>query len=55
MSGSLGLDVIAEGVETPAQYEFLRANGCRAFQGYLFGQPVSAETWDSLYPPAAGT
>lgn len=55
MSGSLGLDVIAEGVETQAQYEFLRANGCRAFQGYLFGKPVSAETWDSLYPPTAGT
>ncbi len=53
MSASLGLDVIAEGVETAAQYEFLRANGCCAFQGYLFGQPVPIEVWEGLYPPTA--
>ena len=40
MSQSLGLNVIAEGVETQAQHEFLLANGCLAFQGYLFGKPM---------------
>ncbi|MCP5277436.1 MAG: EAL domain-containing protein [Thiobacillus sp.] len=45
MSRSLGLDVIAEGVETPAQRDFLRENGCVAFQGYLFGKPTPIEDW----------
>jgi diguanylate cyclase (GGDEF)-like protein/PAS domain S-box-containing protein len=40
MSKAMGLDVIAEGVETKAQQEFLEAHGCQAFQGYLFSKPV---------------
>ena len=40
---TLGLDVIAEGVETADQRDFLAMHGCRAFQGYLFGRPVTAE------------
>jgi len=36
---SLGLEVIAEGVETEAQRDILLAQGCRQFQGYLYGQP----------------
>ena len=37
---SLGLNVVAEGVETAGQREFLLKNGCTLFQGYLFGKPV---------------
>ncbi len=40
---SLGLKVIAEGVETAAQRDFLVSMGCEAFQGYHFGRPVSAD------------
>jgi EAL domain-containing protein (putative c-di-GMP-specific phosphodiesterase class I) len=40
---TLGLDVIAEGVETVDQRNFLALHGCSAFQGFLFGQPVTAE------------
>lgn len=42
MARRLKLRVIAEGVETRAQLEFLRANECDAFQGYLFSRPVTA-------------
>ena len=37
---SLGLTVVAEGVETEAQRDFLAQNGCAFFQGFLYGQPV---------------
>jgi len=40
MGDSLSLDVIAEGVELPAQRDALLALGCRQFQGYLFGRPA---------------
>jgi EAL domain-containing protein (putative c-di-GMP-specific phosphodiesterase class I) len=37
---SLGLSVIAEGVETEAHRDFLARNGCHAYQGYLFSRPL---------------
>ena len=37
---ALGLTVVAEGVETRAQWDFLKHHGCRMFQGYLFGRPL---------------
>lgn len=40
LGNNLGLDVVAEGVETQTQQEYLSAIGCRYAQGYLFGKPV---------------
>lgn len=48
LAQSLGLDVIAEGVETEAQREFLHQHGCPIYQGYLFSQPVSQEAFAVL-------
>ena len=42
------LNVIAEGVETTDQRQFLRANGCMAYQGYLFGKPMPVEEFEKL-------
>ncbi|NKN33699.1 putative bifunctional diguanylate cyclase/phosphodiesterase [Marichromatium bheemlicum] len=48
---SLGLEVIAEGVECSDQVEFLTREGCRAGQGFLYGRPVSArEILDTYHP-----
>lgn len=42
LARTLNLRVVAEGVETPAQREFLTQLGCNTLQGYLLGKPVSA-------------
>lgn len=44
MAQALGLGVTAEGVETPAQHEWLRARGCDEFQGYLLAKPMPLQT-----------
>ncbi|MDR7307683.1 diguanylate cyclase (GGDEF)-like protein/PAS domain S-box-containing protein [Rhodoferax saidenbachensis] len=43
LAESLDLGVVAEGVETAGQHDFLLRNGCKAFQGYFFGRPVPVE------------
>lgn len=48
MSRSLGLQVIAEGVETQAQRDFLLQNDCRAYQGFLFCRPIPIDEWEGL-------
>jgi EAL domain-containing protein (putative c-di-GMP-specific phosphodiesterase class I) len=40
LAQSLGMVPLAEGIETPGEYVFLRSNGCRLAQGFLFSRPV---------------
>jgi EAL domain-containing protein (putative c-di-GMP-specific phosphodiesterase class I) len=46
LGNSLGLAVIAEGVETTEQRDFLLANECRAYQGYLFSKPLPVAAFE---------
>ncbi len=48
MAHSLGLSVIAEGVELPDQFAFLLELGCNQLQGYLFSAPLTAEKFAAL-------
>lgn len=43
----LGITVVAEGVETQMQVDFLRAEGCQLLQGYLMARPMSPEAFES--------
>ncbi len=49
MANNLAMEVIAEGVETQAQRDFLEANGCKLYQGYLFGKPVPVNEFSLLF------
>lgn len=48
MAHSLGLQVIAEGVETKEQVDFLHSQGCDGIQGYFFSKPLSTEEFTQL-------
>jgi EAL domain-containing protein (putative c-di-GMP-specific phosphodiesterase class I) len=44
---------VAEGVETQGQLEFLKRNGCKAFQGYLFGRPAPVQVLEQALAASA--
>lgn len=48
MAKNFGFSVIAEGVETIAQFEFLKDNGCLYYQGFLFGKPLPVTEFEKL-------
>ena len=50
LARALKIRVIAEGVETPAQLDFLRDNGCDSYQGFLFSRPLPAAEFEKLLP-----
>jgi len=52
LSRSMGLDVIAEGVETEEQREALAQNGCLNYQGYLFSRPLDIRTFEDWAEPS---
>ena len=48
MARNFRLNVIAEGVESKAQLQYLKHNGCMAFQGYLFSKPIPIDQFNNL-------
>ncbi|MDE1461809.1 bifunctional diguanylate cyclase/phosphodiesterase [Spartinivicinus poritis] len=54
LAHSLGFEVIAEGVETQEQYEFLKAEGCDIAQGYFIAKPMSVEEFEIWMDQSGG-
>jgi EAL domain-containing protein (putative c-di-GMP-specific phosphodiesterase class I) len=54
MAAALGLEVIAEGVESEAQRVALEALGCQKYQGYLFGRPMPLDDFETALQEAPG-
>lgn len=54
LAQSLELNVIAEGVESEAQRDWLEQEGCFHYQGYYFGKPVPPEEFDRLVDEVSG-
>jgi EAL domain-containing protein (putative c-di-GMP-specific phosphodiesterase class I) len=55
LARSLGLDTLAEGVETREQLDVLLGLGCEKFQGYLFSRPLPPTCVDGIFhPPLIG-
>ncbi|MBI5922243.1 MAG: EAL domain-containing protein [Betaproteobacteria bacterium] len=48
LAQNLGLGVIAEGVETAPQRDFLASSGCHAYQGYFFSRPLPVESFEAF-------
>ena len=55
LSKAMGLTVIAEGVETEGQRDFLSSLGCSSFQGYLYSRPLPAEEFERKWLTGAGS
>jgi EAL domain-containing protein (putative c-di-GMP-specific phosphodiesterase class I) len=51
LGASLGMDIVAEGIETVPQFETLRALGCKLGQGFLFSQAVPPDAAAALLRP----
>ena len=51
MARNLELEIVAEGVETEAQRDFLALHGCDLYQGYLFGRPMPVDELEALAAP----
>ena len=48
MAHTLNMKVTAEGVETEAQFDFLRAEGCDVIQGFYISEPVTAQEFEAM-------
>jgi len=51
MARALKLHVVAEGVETEEQLEFLRKQHCETIQGFLYSRPLPAEEFEAILAP----
>jgi diguanylate cyclase (GGDEF)-like protein len=49
LANGLGMKIVAEGVETKAQHEFLKQHQCELFQGYLFSRPILVDDFLKLF------